>query len=162
MKYHRWHYQLPAVEEKNIGSWCKSIGCCLLRQKSCGVKTLFVEVDEASADVHQRGDDQQFDSHLNRHLRSKQPHGNQPKQKLTKISFLLQAHHLFPHTTKIFLRRSNASKMENIEQEKIFIAGRSNTEKEFRPTGAIAFFVVLILLSLATWFGIYLLMLQRV
>lgn len=52
--------------------------------------------------------------------------------------------------------------MENIEQEKIFIAGQSSTEKAFRPTGAIAFFIVLILLSLATWFGIYLLMLQRV
>jgi hypothetical protein len=54
--------------------------------------------------------------------------------------------------------------MENIEQETILVAGGSSTEneKEFRPTGAIAFFVVLILLTLATWFGIYLLMLQRV
>jgi hypothetical protein len=32
---------------------------------------------------------------------------------------------------------------------------------KFFPSGAIAFFVVLILLTLAFWYGIYLLMLQR-
>jgi hypothetical protein len=35
------------------------------------------------------------------------------------------------------------------------------TEEKFIPRGAVAFFAVVILMSLATWFGIYLLMLAR-
>ena len=34
-------------------------------------------------------------------------------------------------------------------------------EKEFFPSGAIAFFVVLVLLGLIIWFGIYFLMIER-
>lgn len=56
--------------------------------------------------------------------------------------------------------------MENIEQKTGLVQGsnsnKNETEEVFQPTGAIAFFVLLILLSLATWYGIYLLMLQRV
>jgi hypothetical protein len=36
-----------------------------------------------------------------------------------------------------------------------------NTEEKFLPKGALAFFVLLILLCLIIWFGIYFLMLQR-
>lgn len=36
-----------------------------------------------------------------------------------------------------------------------------DTEKKFLPKGAIAFFILLILLCLVIWFGIYFLMLQR-
>jgi hypothetical protein len=35
-------------------------------------------------------------------------------------------------------------------------------DEEFYPTGAIVFFIALILLCLAIWFGIYFLMLERV
>jgi hypothetical protein len=34
-------------------------------------------------------------------------------------------------------------------------------EKEFTPTGAIAFFILLVLLGLFIWFSIYFLMLSR-
>jgi len=34
-------------------------------------------------------------------------------------------------------------------------------EEKFKPVGAMAFFVVLILLGAIIWFGIYFLMLQR-
>ena len=34
-------------------------------------------------------------------------------------------------------------------------------EKEFTPKGAIAFFILLVLLGLFIWFGIYFLMLSR-
>jgi hypothetical protein len=34
-------------------------------------------------------------------------------------------------------------------------------EKKFKPVGAMAFFVALVLLSLAFWYGIYFLMIQR-
>ena len=34
-------------------------------------------------------------------------------------------------------------------------------EKKFFPKGAIAFFILLVLLSLAFWYGIYYLMIQR-
>jgi hypothetical protein len=34
-------------------------------------------------------------------------------------------------------------------------------QKDFKPKGAIAFFIVLIALLLVVWFGVYFLMLQR-
>ncbi|HET9276570.1 MAG TPA: cytochrome c oxidase subunit 2A [Flavitalea sp.] len=39
---------------------------------------------------------------------------------------------------------------------------RASEEKKFYPTGAIAFFIALVILCLAIWFGIYFLMLDRV
>lgn len=38
---------------------------------------------------------------------------------------------------------------------------QSPNEKKFAPKGAMAFFVLLVLLSLAFWFGIYFLMIGR-
>jgi hypothetical protein len=35
-------------------------------------------------------------------------------------------------------------------------------EQKFFPSGAIAFFVVLVMLGLVIWFGIYFLMLERI
>jgi hypothetical protein len=37
-----------------------------------------------------------------------------------------------------------------------------NFDKNFKPRGAIAFFILLVILGLIIWFGIYFLMLQRV
>jgi hypothetical protein len=37
----------------------------------------------------------------------------------------------------------------------------SPEEKKFVPRGAIAFFVLLVLLSLACWYGIYYIMIER-
>jgi hypothetical protein len=37
----------------------------------------------------------------------------------------------------------------------------SPNEKKFTPKGAMAFFVLLVLLSLAFWYGIYFLMIER-
>jgi hypothetical protein len=34
-------------------------------------------------------------------------------------------------------------------------------DRRFRPTGAVLFFILLVLLGMAIWFGIYYLMLQR-
>jgi hypothetical protein len=41
-------------------------------------------------------------------------------------------------------------------------AGEVFDEKTFFPSGAIAFFVLLVLLGLVIWFGIYFLMLERI
>ena len=38
----------------------------------------------------------------------------------------------------------------------------SNQEKKFIPKGAFAFFILLVLLALAFWYGIYWLMIERV
>ena len=35
-------------------------------------------------------------------------------------------------------------------------------DKNFRPKGAVAFFLLLILLGIVIWFGIYFLMLERI
>lgn len=37
-----------------------------------------------------------------------------------------------------------------------------NFDREFKPRGAIVFFVLLILLGMAIWYGIYFLMLARI
>lgn len=46
--------------------------------------------------------------------------------------------------------------MDNIENSL-----RSELERKFIPKGAIAFFILLMLLCLAIWFGIYYIMLSR-
>lgn len=38
----------------------------------------------------------------------------------------------------------------------------SHSNKGFKPTGAIAFFILLVAMCLAIWFGIYFLMLNRI
>jgi hypothetical protein len=38
----------------------------------------------------------------------------------------------------------------------------ANFDKNFKPRGAIAFFILLVILGLIIWFGVYLIMLQRV
>jgi hypothetical protein len=35
-------------------------------------------------------------------------------------------------------------------------------DRQFKPKGAVAFFVLLVILALAIWYGIYFLMLERV
>jgi hypothetical protein len=37
----------------------------------------------------------------------------------------------------------------------------TNKPQDFFPSGAIAFFILLVILCLAVWFGIYILMLKR-
>lgn len=39
---------------------------------------------------------------------------------------------------------------------------KSQHEKKFIPKGAMAFFILLVILSLVFWFGIYFLMISRV
>jgi hypothetical protein len=40
-------------------------------------------------------------------------------------------------------------------------AGSSPAERKFFPSGAIAFFILLVILSLLFWYGIYFLMIER-
>ena len=57
-----------------------------------------------------------------------------------------------------------------MEQQEIVKTGKPKTElspdqafdQQFKPKGAIAFFVLLIILGLAIWYGIYFLMLERI
>ena len=54
--------------------------------------------------------------------------------------------------------------MESLEHVKLQSATpqtEAEFDKTFKPKGAIAFFVLLVLLGLIIWFGIYFLMLQR-
>ena len=41
-------------------------------------------------------------------------------------------------------------------------ATQDSFDKQFKPTGAIAFFILLVILGLIIWFGIYFLMLERI
>ncbi len=45
---------------------------------------------------------------------------------------------------------------------KVNIPTEADFDKSFKPKGAIAFFLLLVLLGLIIWFGIYFLMLSRV
>ena len=54
--------------------------------------------------------------------------------------------------------------MESLEHVKLQSATpqtEAEFDKTFKPKGAIAFFVLLVLLGLIIWYGIYFLMLQR-
>lgn len=42
------------------------------------------------------------------------------------------------------------------------ISTEEKFDKEFKPKGAIAFFILLIILGLIIWYGIYFLMLERI
>ena len=44
---------------------------------------------------------------------------------------------------------------QNIESEQDF-------DRNFKPRGAIAFFILLVLLGMTIWYGIYFLMLERI
>jgi hypothetical protein len=46
-------------------------------------------------------------------------------------------------------------------KRKIIVMDKSPSSEKFFPRGAIAFFVLLVILCLIIWFGIYFLMLQR-
>ncbi|MFL5787445.1 MAG: cytochrome c oxidase subunit 2A [Flavisolibacter sp.] len=46
--------------------------------------------------------------------------------------------------------------------EKKKISSDEQFDLDFKPKGAIAFFILLVLLGLIIWFGIYFLMLKRV
>ena len=61
---------------------------------------------------------------------------------------------------KIFLKlksfkMNQAEKIQDTESEQAF-------DRDFRPRGAITFFILLVLLGLVIWYGIYFLMLERV
>lgn len=51
--------------------------------------------------------------------------------------------------------------MEETKTYKPKLSTQQQFDKDFKPKGAIAFFVLLIMLSLAVWYAIYFLMLQR-
>ena len=48
---------------------------------------------------------------------------------------------------------------ENLQPE---LLSEQEFDRNFKPKGAIAFFVLLVLLALIIWYGIYLLMLERI
>ncbi len=45
---------------------------------------------------------------------------------------------------------------------RIIISPDEQFDKNFKPKGAFAFFILLVLLGLIIWFGIYFLMLERI
>ena len=59
----------------------------------------------------------------------------------------------------------NSSTTSNFSEIENFRAAEVQAEKykdQFFPTGAIVFFITLVLLCLAIWFGIYFIMIERV
>ena len=51
--------------------------------------------------------------------------------------------------------------LEHVKLQSATPQTEAEFDKTFKPKGAIAFFVLLVLLGLIIWFGIYFLMLQR-
>jgi hypothetical protein len=52
--------------------------------------------------------------------------------------------------------------MEPVIEKKKVISTDQKFDQHFKPKGAIAFFILLIILALIIWYGIYFLMLERV
>ena len=50
------------------------------------------------------------------------------------------------------MEKTDLTALENSDQE---------FDRNFKPKGAIAFFIILVILGLIIWYGIYFLMLQR-
>jgi len=51
--------------------------------------------------------------------------------------------------------------MEENELQRSGTISEQEFDRDFKPRGAIAFFILLVTLGLIIWYGIYLLMLQR-
>jgi hypothetical protein len=75
-----------------------------------------------------------------------------------------------PDISFVFLYNAiNFSNMNSMQEtlvkyskEKESAKGGGGVREKFYPSGAIAFFVALVLLCLVIWFGIYFLMLERI
>jgi hypothetical protein len=65
---------------------------------------------------------------------------------------------------KIFLPSIKKQPMEvtNTERQISPQTTEDQFDKNFKPKGAIAFFVVLVIIGLIIWYGIYFLMLERI
>jgi len=72
------------------------------------------------------------------------------KSLLITIILLSDINHLLYNWRKIFL----LNKTTSMDQTQL--------EEKFKPKGAMAFFVLLVVLCLVIWFGIYFLMLGRI
>ena len=64
----------------------------------------------------------------------------------------LKAVKIFLHIKKIQMHPGNIPEPLNDEQ----------FDRNFKPKGAIAFFILLVILGLIIWFGIYFLMMERI
>jgi hypothetical protein len=72
--------------------------------------------------------------------------------------------HLLPVHDKILLLQSKYGIMEltEVHQKQTTKKAEEFDEKNFKPRGAFAFFILLVILGMAIWYGIYFLMLERV
>jgi len=83
--------------------------------------------------------------------------GERHKRRLiVKIFLFLQNENMLnpPIIPNQELQRTASSDTEKSESEAF--------DKNFKPKGAIAFFLLLVLLGMVIWFGIYFLMLERI
>jgi hypothetical protein len=76
---------------------------------------------------------------------------------LTLIIFLALHRHNLDLTAQIFLLLNQL--MMNPQQQ---TTSDEQFDRNFKPKGAMAFFVLLVILGLIIWFGIYFLMLNRI
>jgi len=73
------------------------------------------------------------------------------------IIFLILNNHKLGLSAKIFLSTNHflmTPQQQSMTDEQF--------DRNFKPRGAMAFFVLLVILGLIIWFGIYFLMLQRI
>ena len=52
--------------------------------------------------------------------------------------------------------------MHETENSQVSVTDEQQFDKDFKPKGAIAFFILLVILGLIIWYGIYFLMLERI
>ena len=84
---------------------------------------------------------------------------------LTKLIFFHFGRHVIRGNALIFLPELNLIQMEILQRKKRPAPQQDDDaqfDKAFRPKGAFAFFILLVLLGLIIWFSIYFLMLERI
>lgn len=52
--------------------------------------------------------------------------------------------------------------MHETENSQVSVTADRQFDKDFKPKGAITFFILLVILGLIIWYGIYFLMLERI
>lgn len=86
-------------------------------------------------------------------------------QKLIRIIFFYFNDHVMRDGAGIVLPQLNLIQMEILQREKSPVKQQDDDaqfDRDFKPKGAFAFFLLLVLVGLIIWFGIYFLMLGRI
>jgi len=79
------------------------------------------------------------------------------------MTYALTGEYFCHRNIKTAIMNTSVSPEPGAEQSQVSIQpGATGQKEKFFPSGAIAFFIALVILCLVIWFGIYFLMIERI